>query len=264
MLGPFLGTLLPRLISGIVRYMQPLLISRAIDYVSRPHFEAEDWNTGYGLILAAMFIYVTMAVTNNMYKQRLNRLDTMIKGSMVGLIHNKALTIQDGIFDDSAAVTLMSSDATSLENIFHMITMLWSSVLEIIIGFYMLGRKLGWACVVPALLVLGKGTYTPTLIFIFDAHFFAVSSRLSTRVTATIVPKIRKYKMSQQKRVGMTASMLGSMKSIKMMGWADTMTSVITKARVQEIDDFKAYRVLLVAYNAVGIHNDPRDGGKMY
>ena len=155
-LGPFLATLLPRMIFGIVRYTQPLLISRAINYVSRPQTEIEDPNTGYELILAAIFIYVTLALTNALYWQRLQRLDLMIRGGLVGLIHNKALTIQDGVFDDSAAVTLMSSDVLSCTNLFQLVTVLWSATLEVIIGFYLLGRRVGWAAIVPALLVLSK------------------------------------------------------------------------------------------------------------
>lgn len=67
---------------------------------------------------------------------------------------------------------------------------------------------------------------------------------------------MRKWKMSQQKRVAIIGSMLGSMKSIKMMGLADTLTSVITKAREQEIEDGKAYRWLIVGFNAVGMLKD--------
>lgn len=144
------------MIYGIVRYTQPLLISRAINYVSKPQIEAEDLSTAYELIAAAMFIYVTLAITNALYWQRLNRLDVMIRGGLVGLIHNKALTIQDGVFDDSAAVTLMSSDVTSCNDLFQMTTVLWSATLEVIIGFYLLGRRIGWAAIVPALLVLSK------------------------------------------------------------------------------------------------------------
>ena len=156
MLGSFLSTLLPRTINGIARFMQPFLISRAIDFVSNPHIEAKNPNSGYGLILAAVSIYGSMAVTNTLYKQRQNRLSVMIRGSLVGLIHNKALTIQDGVFDESAAVTLMSSDIDSSDFLFNLLTMLWSGVFELIIGFYLLSRKIGWASLVPALLILCK------------------------------------------------------------------------------------------------------------
>lgn len=157
------------MINGIVRFMQPFLISRAIDFVSRPQSKAEDPNTGYGLILAAVSIYSSIAVTNALYQQRHNRLAVMMRGGLVGLIHNKALTIQDGVFDDSAAVTLMSSDVEMTDGLFDYVTMFWSSVFEVIIGFYLLSRRLGWATVVPALLILGKWTSLILLFFTFDA-----------------------------------------------------------------------------------------------
>ena len=70
--------------------------------------------------------------------------------------------------------------------------------------------------------------------------------------------------MAQQKRVGMTGSMLGSMKSIKMMGLTNTMTSVITKSREQQIEDGKAYRWVVVGYNVAGMDGDPPKCEDMY
>ena len=75
---------------------------------------------------------------------------------------------------------------------------------------------------------------------------------------------MRKWKMSQQKRVAIIGSVLGSMKSIKMMGLADTLTSVITKAREQEIENGKAYRWLIVGFNAAGMPKNPHTCDNTY
>ena len=80
----------------------------------------------------------------------------MFRGAMVGLIHSRSLLLQDGVHDDSAAITLMSTDVGIIcENItrFHEI---WAQVIEVTVGLGLLARQLGWVSVVPLLLVICK------------------------------------------------------------------------------------------------------------
>lgn len=72
----------------------------------------------------------------------------------VGLIHNRCLTIKDGVIDESAALTLMSEDADDVASACSLIHELWSQVLELGIGMYLLADQLGWVCIVPLLVVL--------------------------------------------------------------------------------------------------------------
>ncbi len=91
-----------------------------------------------------------------MYERLLARLSCLARMALVGIIHNRCLTIKDGVFDESAAMTLMSNDtenAAGCEDLFHE---LWSQVLELCIGMYMLAGELGWVCIFPLLVVLCK------------------------------------------------------------------------------------------------------------
>jgi hypothetical protein len=47
-----------------------------------------------------------------------------------------------------------------------------------------------------------------------------------------------------QQRVGMTSSMLGSMKSVKMMGLSNILFDIIQNHRVRELELSKQYRVM--------------------
>jgi hypothetical protein len=83
----------------------------------------------------------------------------MARMALVGIIHNRCLAIKDGVFDESAAVSLMSNDADGAaysEGLFHEV---WSQVLELCIGMYMLAGELGWVCIFPLLIVLCKSTF---------------------------------------------------------------------------------------------------------
>jgi len=95
---------------------------------------------------------------NGIYDFRLNRLNVMTGMGMVGIIHNRCLTIKDGVFDDSAAVTLMSNDADMVQYSADLVHELWAQILELFLGLYLLASQLGWACLVPILIVVGMST----------------------------------------------------------------------------------------------------------
>lgn len=144
-----------RLLYTIFRYCQPFLISRAITYVSSDLPPMEERNEAFRLILLTFTIYFGMAIFNGLYDARNNRLSIMSGMGIVGLIHNRCLTIRDGIFDESAAVTLMSNDADMIEYTASLVHELWAQSLELAIGLYLLAMQLGWVCLVPVLIVVG-------------------------------------------------------------------------------------------------------------
>lgn len=95
-----------------------------------------------------------------LYKLNANRLQTIFRGGMVGLIHNRSLTLQDGHYDESAAVTLMSTDTDNIAGSAGMIYEAWAMTLELLIGIALLARQLGWACIMPLVFVISKYHFT--------------------------------------------------------------------------------------------------------
>lgn len=75
---------------------------------------------------------------------------------MVGLLHTRTLTLQDGLYDESAAMTLMSNDTDMVANTSQMVWELWAMSIELIVGMTLLARQMGLACLVPLLFVVGK------------------------------------------------------------------------------------------------------------
>ena len=55
-----------------------------------------------------------------------------------------------------------------------------------------------------------------------------------------------------QQRVAITSSMLGAMKSVKMMGLADAMSTTVQGQRVRELRVQGSYRWLVVLLNVFG------------
>lgn len=84
------------------------------------------------------------------------RVTVMMRAALTGLIHNRSLTVQEGAYDDALAVTLMSTDVDSFTIQADRFHDFWASLLEVIVGTYLLTREIGWMCIVPLALVLGK------------------------------------------------------------------------------------------------------------
>ena len=128
---------------------------------------------------------------------------------MVSLIYAKSLQIPAGGYDDSAALTLMSTDIDRLAVSLNSLNEMWARLIEMSIGVWLLERQLGWVCVAPMIIVVGTGYAT-------------------SHVARRIGPRQAQWVRAIQKRVGITSSMLGSMKSVKMMGLSQNMFETLT------------------------------------
>jgi ATP-binding cassette subfamily C (CFTR/MRP) protein 1 len=80
----------------------------------------------------------------------------MIRGALVGLIHNRSLTLKDGVYDESMAITLMSTDVDYITMNGSIVHEIWAQVIEVTIGVWLLAKLLGWACIVPLVVVARK------------------------------------------------------------------------------------------------------------
>ena len=90
------------------------------------------------------------------FEYRRARLLTKFRGAMVSLIYSRSLKIQAGVCDDSATLTLMSTDVTALTTSLQALCDIWARVIEMSIGLWLLQRQLGWVCVAPIVVVAGE------------------------------------------------------------------------------------------------------------
>jgi len=144
----------PRLSLIGFTYAQPFLITRAIDFLSEPD-TVNSKNIGYGLIGATGLIYLGIAISTARYRQGFYRIITMFRRSMVSMIYDRTLTLQDGVYTESAAITLMSTDIDSIVEAYEEINEIWARTIEVAIGIYLLERQVGVMCVVPVIVVIG-------------------------------------------------------------------------------------------------------------
>ncbi|KXH42042.1 hypothetical protein CNYM01_08392 [Colletotrichum nymphaeae SA-01] len=229
MLPQFLAPIIPRLVLIGFRYAQPVLIGTVIRSISKSSEESQD--DGYSVVLMAVVVYVGLAIARVAYQHRLNRLKIMIRGAVVGLLNNKQLSQQSTGYDDAKAVTLMSTDADNVVQSASMFHETWAQIIEVAIGTVMLARRVGWVCAVPFVMI-----------------FFC--SRVSRYLAKNLQSKQKDWSVATQNRIAMTTSMLGSVKSLKMLGIVDHAESLILSLRLRELEMAKKVRWMMVAYNA--------------
>lgn len=157
----------------------------------------------------------------------------MFRGGLISLIYHKTLSIQDGVYSESAAVTLMSTDIDSMVNALAQINEIWARSIEVIIGIALLAMQLGTIALVPIILV-------------------AVCMFGQTRVAKYIGGRRMAWNAAVQSRVAITSSMLSSMKAVKMMGLQDTLRTTVQGKRTEELRVGMKYFVLITWHNVFG------------
>jgi ATP-binding cassette, subfamily C (CFTR/MRP), member 1 len=64
--------------------------------------------------------------------------------------------MRDGIYDDAAAVTHMSSDTDNMENLAWLCQETWAQMVEVLVGMVLLWNQLGWWSLTPLVIVVCK------------------------------------------------------------------------------------------------------------
>ncbi|KAI3399955.1 hypothetical protein diail_5111 [Diaporthe ilicicola] len=230
LLTPFLSAIVPRISVVVFRFAQPVLIGRAIRFVTR-FSPASDESGAYWLVVGAAAVYIGMAVSTSVYQHRMNRLEVMIRGAMIGLLHSRALEARNGESGDGKVATLVSNDISNIENSARMFHETWAQFAEVVVGTFLLSRQVGWLWLAP-------------LVIIF------VCSRVSRYVAKHLKPEQGKWNTATQQRISLTNSMLGSIKTIKMLGMQQAVVDQAQSLREHEIQAARGVRSLMVQYGA--------------
>ncbi|KAK6212798.1 hypothetical protein LQW54_004887 [Pestalotiopsis sp. IQ-011] len=205
----------PRLLMIAFRYSQPVFINSTIKYVTKPSLTADVRDdTGYYLILAALVIYVGLAT----------------RGALIGLIHAACLTMRNGVYDDAAAVTHMSSDTDNVENLAWVCQEIWAQTIEFFIGIVMLWFQVGWWCLAPVVVVI---------------LFTQAAKRTGNRIGEFMAD----WQKAKQKRIALTTSMIDFIKNIKMMGMASSIMDKVQESRIVDLVTGLDYRWIIVYIN---------------
>ncbi|KAK7418553.1 hypothetical protein QQX98_003898 [Neonectria punicea] len=219
---PLVAVALPRLALLAFTICQPLVLNRFLVFLDD---SSQPATIGHGLIAAYGLVYFGIAITQALYWHRNGRSVTMVRGILVSAIFSKATEMSVTATDDSAAVTLMSSDVEVIVRAIREIHEFWANTIQIAIATWLLSIQIGYAASGPIIV-----------------SFVALLG------TVGVAPLAKKYQIAwlgkTQKRVGITSAMIGHIKSIKMSGLSQMLSNTIANLRVEEIKASRPFRVV--------------------
>ena len=83
----------------------------------------------------------------------------MVRGSLVTAIYRKTLLLDTNDLEESAAVTLMSTDVEQVMVAFEDMHEVWANAAQIGLAVWILEQEVSWACVAPVIISIGQSCY---------------------------------------------------------------------------------------------------------
>ncbi|XHG06242.1 hypothetical protein AWENTII_009447 [Aspergillus wentii] len=222
---PLLSTVVPRLLVICFKICQPLLTEKAVSLLSQPDSQYNT-NVGRALIGATALTYIGMALMIARYKHNTYRLICMVRGGLVGLIYDATLQLGATAAEQSAAITLMDTDIERIVYGLELMDSLWAGPIEIAVALYLLSRQIGIFCLTAAVLAI---------IFIFCPLALSPFSRSAQR----------SWNQAVQERVAATASVLGHIRAVKIMGVTESLQTRLHDLRIRELQISARFRGIL-------------------
>ncbi|CAG8920353.1 unnamed protein product [Penicillium salamii] len=219
----FLAAVAPRLALATFKYTLPFLITRTTSWTADP---SQSDALGWGLTGAWLLVFLGQAISNGFYYQMTYRFVTAIRGSLCSVLFTKTLDLRSTALDESVAVSLMSTDTDSICQSAATLHELWASPIESATAIFLLYRQLGLAALAPVVVAI-----------IATAGMLQLAQFIGTAK--------KRWMRGIQTRVDVTASVLASMKEIKMLGLSETVANMIQNLRIAELDLSKQYRRLI-------------------
>ncbi|PIG88393.1 multidrug resistance protein [Aspergillus arachidicola] len=226
-----LAPVIPRLFLILFRYSQPILMGITIQFVQDKASLGEQTSAGYWIVILTIMIYSGLAIATSLYQHRLNRLQVMTRGALVGLIHARCFRVVKPNMQDGKVLALITADVDNVIGVAEMWHETWAQTIEVMVGTALLVKKIGWFAGIPLIMVIG-------------------CSRLSAYVAKHIQGRQADWSTATQARLATITSVLAGAKSVKMLGLEDAISSLISELRSREISLSKKMRWIMVAYNA--------------
>lgn len=226
---PLLAPVLPMIGDIALTLFQPLLLRSLLTYLS--HVEEYPKNFGYGLIGAAILIFLGEPLSFTLYSYYNVRSLFMMRSVAVHAVYQKATAAKCTASDDAKAMTIMSTDVERIR--FGLMTWhnLWAVPVKVGVSCWLLYRQLGASFVAPIVLMACLTLYT-------------------TIISRFIRPRQTVWMEKVETRVGKTTNIISNIKNIKISGLGPFLESSIQSMRIDELKAATKVRIrqLLVMF----------------
>ncbi|KAF7548959.1 hypothetical protein G7Z17_g6711 [Cylindrodendrum hubeiense] len=238
LIGPLLAPIAPRIALTGFKFCQPFFISSTLLYLQTPD-SPDTEKLGYGLIGASFLIYIGITFSTAWYNYYNQKATYMVRGCLAAAVYRKTTQTKLTAADDSAAVTLMSTDIERILRGTSSIHDTWAGVVEVAIGCWLLEKQLGLAFLSPIVIIL-------------------VCVVILAWVLTFVGKKQSAWMDKIQNRVGLTANAISNMKLYKISGVTGPVAELIQSLRVGEIKMGNQFRWLIIlaaslAFSPIGL-----------
>lgn len=155
-----------------------------------------------------------------------------MRGCLVAAVFEKMARIDPSQYDMTAPVSLVSTDMERIIAGCKDVHEVWANAVQVAVAIWLLYRKLGIACVAPALVA-------------------AVSSMGSFLMSSYADNTQVSWMEATQERVGATAKAFSGMSSIKLLGLSDRVFALLQKLRDAELNSARHFRYIEVLTAAI-------------
>jgi ATP-binding cassette subfamily C (CFTR/MRP) protein 1 len=206
---------------------QPFLVETLLTYLQEPDADNAG-NVGKGLIGASVLIYLGIAFSTAFYWYYQERAMFMARGCLAAAVYKKTTQARLDAADDSAAVTLMSTDVERIRVGFLTVHEFWANAIQGGVASYLLYRQIGPAFAA-SLVVIGICVFLLSLL---------------ARVAG---PRQKDWMSKIQKRVGLTSTVITNMKNLRISGLTAPVEEAIQDLRLDELKTGSKFRMVQVA-----------------
>ncbi|RAO71528.1 uncharacterized protein BHQ10_007540 [Talaromyces amestolkiae] len=212
----------PRLCVVGFSIAQPFLVGRIVTVLQQTDLLSLD--IGYGLIGATVIVFIGIAVSRSSYQHLGYRATTMLRGGLMVLVYQHMMNLPLGSTEESSAMSLMGSDIEMLAEYFQStVSETWANVIQLGLATWFLKTEVGPVCIAPVVVVI-----------VFTVISFCMGNAVTTRQ--------KTWLQAMEKRINFTTSVLGSIRSVKLLGLTEAMATMINALRVDELNISKKFR----------------------
>ncbi|RYP20476.1 hypothetical protein DL765_002775 [Monosporascus sp. GIB2] len=223
---PLLLPVGPRIAMIAFQFCQPFLINSILDYLQQSSDDSSR-NIGYGLMGATILVHIGIATSGAFYWYLQERPMYMARGALIGAIYKKTTEAIASAAGDSPALTLMSADVERIIRGYLNIHEFWANTIQVGLASWLLSRQIGASFVGP-LIVVGCCVISTTVLMQFTG------------------PRQKAWMEIIQKRVGLTANVIGQMKNLKISGLAAPVEESIQHMRIDELKTGSRFRMIQI------------------
>ncbi|KAJ7653017.1 P-loop containing nucleoside triphosphate hydrolase protein [Mycena rosella] len=196
-------------------FSQVTLVEQMILYVSDKSIPTER---GTFLISAYFVVYVSLAISNYVYSEKVNAFIVLYGSALTGSLYAKTLRLTSMAAREvgqGAATTYMSVDVEKVTSGFQTLQELWAAVVTIIIACIMLWYKAGYVMFAPLLFVITLLSSTST-------------------VGSFVGPAQKAWLAAIDVRIKLLTSVLGQLLPIKLGAYEAALAHKINALRARE------------------------------